>query len=137
LSFAWDIDVPADTAEEEPVEQHLKLTYGVITKIEVKFPVGCNGLVKVRLDRGGVLNILPWNPDEWCTGDDESVSYNKHLPLDDTPFSLNVTACSPGTTYDHTVTVRVEILPDYVASPWKILLELIETIRFAFGLRRA
>jgi len=51
MFYAWDIIIPADTEESDPVEQALKITKGVITKLSVKFPPGCKGLVKVRILR--------------------------------------------------------------------------------------
>jgi hypothetical protein len=52
LFFAWDVTIPANTLEAAPKTQTLKLTYGVITKVDVKYPAGCNGVVWVRVLRG-------------------------------------------------------------------------------------
>jgi len=116
MSYAWDITVPANTLESSPKTQKLRITFGVLTKVEVKFPSGCHGVVKVRLTRGGIRRVAPLNPDEWVTGDDESVTWHTYIDLEDYPRDLDFTACSPGTLYEHRVTVRLELLPRRVAS---------------------
>lgn len=116
MSFAWDITIPAGTTVANPYEKKLQITFGVITKIEVKFPRGCHGMVRCRLLRGGIFCYAPLNPDSWVTGDDESVSWHTYYRIEDVPRELDFVGCSPGTSYDHTVTVRLEILPHRVAS---------------------
>ena len=116
MGYAWDIVIPAGTPEKEAVPQELKLTFGVITKIEFQFPDGCHGLVKCVLTRGGIFRVAPRNPDEWVTGNRSPVTWRTYLVLDDYPTSLQFKGCSPGTTYPHTITVRIELLPAKVAS---------------------
>lgn len=115
MTYAWDIEIPANTLAANPVTRTLKLTFGVITKIEIKYPSGCHGLVKCVLTRGGILRVAPANPDQYVTGDDEPVSWRLFHVIDDTPTELYFSGCSPGTTYAHTVTVRIELLPRWVA----------------------
>ena len=134
MSFAWDVTVSADTKENAPVEEKLKVTHGIITKAEIKFPPGCHGLVKARLLKGGLFGVNPTNPDEWVTGDGETVSYHTYRQLDDMPFELDFVACSPNTTYDHVLTVRIEMLKEDVANPWQILKELTALLKYMFGI---
>lgn len=98
------------------MKETLQITFGVITKVEFKFPRGCHGLVQCRLLRGGLFRLAPLNPDQWVTGDDESVAWHTYYVIDDSPKELDFIGCSPGTGYDHTVTVRIELLPQKVAS---------------------
>jgi len=116
MGYTWDITIPADTEESDPVVQRLELHPGIVTRIGVKFPAGCHGLVKVRLTRGGVFQVFPLSADEWVTGDDEEVVYTYFYDLTDRPISLEFVGISPGTTYAHTVTVRITVLPKAVAS---------------------
>lgn len=121
MTFAWDITIPANTLATTPVEQELEITFGVITKVEIKFPSGCHGLVKCRLTRGGIYRLAPLSPDEWVTGDDEAASWHTYFLVDEPPNHVEFTGISPGTTYPHTVTVRLEILPRKVASMIPVL----------------
>jgi len=115
LFFAWDITMTADTKVTAPKEQILKLTTGVITRIEIKFARGCHGLVKVRLLHHE-SQLVPLSRGEWVTGDDEAVGFNEFFELKTTPYQLKFVACSPDTGYDHVVTVRVTVLPARVAT---------------------
>jgi len=115
LIFAWDITISANTLATAQVEQILKLSKGVIIKVEVKFPAGCHGLVKVRLFHQE-SQLIPLSRGEWITGDDEAVSFPEYFELWTTPYQLKFRGCSPGTTYAHTVTVRISVLPKQIAS---------------------
>jgi len=128
MFFAWDIAIPAGTSASSPVEQTLKLTSGVITHVGVKFPSGCHGMVRVRLLHQ-TSQLVPLSRGEWVTGDDEEVPSETHFELWTTPYSLRFQGCSPGTTYPHTVTVRITVLPRAVAS----MIPLIELLTKIFG----
>jgi len=134
MSYAWDITIPAGTSESSPVEQILKVHKGVITKIEIKFPAGCHGMVKVRLFRWEA-QLVPLNRDGWITGDDEPVTYNLYYELEDEPYQLKFIGASPGTSYDHTITVRIEILPKSVAMIAPALNRLVNLFKRIFGVR--
>jgi len=115
LFFAWDITVEAATAEAAPKAQTLKLSAGVITGVDVKFPSGCHGLVKVRL-KHWEFQLMPLSRGEWVTGDDEAVRMPTYFELPKGPYELRFEGASPETSYGHTVTVRVSVLPKAVAS---------------------
>jgi len=109
MLYAWDIVVTAGTADKTPVEQSLPLTYGVLRRIKVKYPPGCHGLVKVKVLRLRD-QLFPLNPDSWATGDAEEVSGEYDEDLTDAPYTLTFQGSAPQTSYNHTVTVRVEVL---------------------------
>jgi hypothetical protein len=73
-------------------------------------------MVKVRLMRGGVFQLFPLSAGEWVTGDNEEVWFNYYFDLTPYPPELRFEGCSPGTGYDHTVTIRVTVVPKNVAS---------------------
>ena len=123
MFYAWDITIPKNTTEDNPIKKELELTHGVITKIAIKFPIGCSGMVKVRLLRFETP-IMPLNRDGWVTGDGETVEATYWYELTDSPYTLNFLAISPNTQYDHTVTVRINILPPEAAGV-KVLVELL------------
>lgn len=115
MLFAWDIVVPANRLATAPLIQTLKLSYGIITKLDIKFPAGCHGLVNIRLLHEE-SPLIPLNKDTWLTGDDETVPCPEYFELTTAPYALKFVGKSPGTTYAHTISVRVTILPKTVAS---------------------
>jgi len=115
LFFAWDIPVDADTSEATSKTQRLILTAGVITSVDIKFPAGCHGLVKVRI-KHWESPLVPLSRGEWVTGDDETVKAQMYFELPKGPYELKFQGCSPGTAYAHTITVRITVLPKNIAS---------------------
>lgn len=115
MFYAWDITISAGTAKTSPKTQTLTLSKGVITKLEIKFPAGCNGLVFVRILRSE-FQLIPLSKDEWITGDDEAALTEGYYELETTPPELKFVGASPDCTYDHTITVRAQVLPRAVAT---------------------
>ena len=133
MFFAWDITVTAGTAEATPKTQILKLTKGVITRLDVKFPAGCHSLVKVRLLRSE-FQLVPLSRGEWVTGDGESVQTEPYYELTEAPSELKFQGCSPSTVYPHVITVRVSIIPAEVAAPWATLRDFVAILKRVMGL---
>lgn len=132
MFYAWDVTIPANKSASSPTEQTLKLTAGVITHVGVKFPAGCHGMVRVRLLHQ-TSQLVPLSRGEWVTGDDEEAETESYFELWTAPYSLRFHGCSPGTTYSHTVTVRVTVLPKAVASMLP-LLEILSKLMHRLGL---
>lgn len=132
MFFAWDITVSAGTAEASPKTQALKLSAGVVTSVDIKFPSGCHGLVKVRL-KHWEFQLMPLSRGEWVTGDDEAVRMPTYFELPKGPFEVKFEGSSPDASYDHTVTVRVSVLPKSVASMIP-LIEILTKVLMRMGL---
>ena len=115
MFWAWAVTIPKNTSASGAVEQRLKVSKGVLIDLPIFFPAGCHGLVKVRIFKGN-HQLVPKNTSDWLTGDDESVPTEKYYELKEAPYELTFKGCSPNTSYAHDVTVRVTIVPDWVAS---------------------
>lgn len=109
----------ANTPEDEPLEDWLSLPKGIVTSVQVKFPRGCHGMVKLRLFKEA-LQIVPLSEDEWVTGDGETVPTETYAELLDYPYKLKYQVCSPDTEYDHVITVRIGVEPEESASVAKL-----------------
>jgi hypothetical protein len=110
--------VPAGTKEDEPVEKELNLTYGVIKHIGIPWDMAANRLVKVRLLRFR-HQIFPINTDEPACGSGNIEGGEEHLELLEFPFVLTALGYAPDTSYDHEVTILINVLPLLVAEPWR------------------
>jgi len=108
MFYVWDITITANTQEAAPKKQWLKLPKGVITRVDIKFPAGCHGMVKIRLFLES-LQLVPLTEDEWVTGDDETIPTETGAEIVDKPYKIKFIGCSPSTDYNHTVTVRIEV----------------------------
>ena len=125
--YVEELSVPAGTPENSPVTKKIRLEPGVLKKIEVLFPFGCNCLVKVKIKRGGKV-IVPANADMWLVGNGETVSIELLLEELAEPFELELVACSPNTQYDHTIYFRFHIVPPEIAFPEKRIEKFLQEI---------
>ena len=109
MFYDFAVVVPANTLESAPKEKTLKLTSGVIQKVSILFPPGPHGMVMLKLLEGG-HQFLPTNPEGYFATDDEVLDIDEFHELTSEPYSLKAVAYSPGTTYNHTISIRIGIL---------------------------
>jgi len=126
------VTVPANTPAENPVKADFTLAKAILTKVEVHFPPGCVGMVKCALYYG-IKQLIPVVEGQYLAGDSETVSLRVQIPLPDHPTTLTFKAWSPGTSYPHTLQVRLESLPEEEALPGRGLARLIALFRRLFG----
>lgn len=127
MLFVTSLTVPAGTPENNPIRQELELEPGTIKKINVYFPPGCHATVKVRIKVGDII-FLPANPEEWLVGNGEALEDEPYRTILDSPVKLTIEACSPSASYDHTIYVRVLVLPPDIVYPEQRLAAILEEI---------
>ena len=118
MFYDFSLTIPANTLESAPLERDLQLAPGIIFRVSLLFPPGPHGMVKVKLRRG-LHQVWPTDPEGYFASDDEVVDFDEHYPMDDMPYLLTFVGYSPGTTYDHTIAVRVGILATETVSPFQ------------------
>ena len=116
MLYTFAIIVPAGRAEATPLEQELNLCHGYIHRLNIRFPPGPQGMVYLAIYHRE-HQVWPNTPDEAFNGEDETVDSFEHFDLTEPPHNLLVRAWSPGTTYNHTITIRIGILPRAVLLP--------------------
>jgi len=109
MFYDFAVTIPAGTTDADPFSQDLNLTAGVIEKVSILFPPGPHGMVKIRLLQGS-HQFIPTNPDGYLASDDEALDIDEYYELKAAPYVLTVLGSSPGTTYDHTINIRIGIL---------------------------
>lgn len=115
MFYAWDINIPANRSSNDPVRQVLDIAVGVVTRVSIKFARGCHGQVKTRLE-WDKFQFFPLSAGEWVTGDNEAVTSEEYFEIKTDPAKVVFLGCSPGTSYEHDVTVRITVLPKKLAS---------------------
>ena len=109
MFYDFAVLVPAGTLESNPVVKTLKLTAGIIVRVDIGFPRGCNGYVYCRI-KHEEHQILPNNPDQVFRWDGETIECPMYLPLVNAPFTLKAEAYSPSAIYEHTLSIRVAVM---------------------------
>jgi len=116
MFYDFAITVPANTPEASAVEQELKLAPGVIHHVEIQFPAGCAELARCQvyyLER----QVWPSNPEGSFASDGWVISFREHLELERNLYKLRVKLWNDDTANQHTITIRIGVLPKVIVSP--------------------
>lgn len=125
MFYNFAVKVTAGKTEAEPEEQELELTHGVIHLVEVRFRRGTDFRVGCRLFRFE-HQIFPTNPDEDLRDDGRAITFNEHYELLEAPYTLKVKAYAPTAGYDHTIYIRIGVLPPEVLNPFAVFGDLLQ-----------
>jgi len=106
--YVFAITTPANTAETAKLKTTLYLTRGKITQVQVHFPSGQVGLTHISVNRG-LHQFLPTNAEAKFSSSGETISIAEDFLLDTAPFQLEAYTWNEDATYDHTITVRVQL----------------------------
>lgn len=110
------VTIPAGTTLASPYEEELKLARGVICDMEVEFPAGCLYTVYFVLDRYGHKTWPEEGSVAMCS-EDHVIKIREHYILDEAPFAVKARGWSPDAQHDHTIHVRITILPENIIIP--------------------
>jgi len=110
MYYAWNITLTNTGSAASPEKTVLKLEKGIIVKCEVVFPFGCCGLVFCHIDHA-LHQVYPKNPDYQFKGNGETIIASDEYELKDEPHQLEFYGWNTDEVYDHTVTVRIQIVP--------------------------
>lgn len=105
--------IPANTTKAAPLEQHVKLSHGVIHRVEVGFPSGCAGLAHLQILEGA-HHVWPTNPAGSFNTDDYTIPIDDYYELFEEPYTLTLVGWNEDDTFSHTLEVRFGILPAWV-----------------------
>ena len=155
MFYRYALLVPADTPENTPVEQEIKLPPGIIHQVIVKFPPGCHQRVYFAVYQGA-SKIIPLSPDRldktmnyptaalraqqrlamrgYLCGDGEEIAFREHV-VNKHGYHWKMVGFSPDTLYNHIITVRFGILKEEEISPFTIVKDLVAIFKRMMGLR--
>lgn len=116
MLYKYGVTIPANRQEATPYIETLKVSKGILHDLDVVMPRGCMAMVDFRLFYHE-HQIYPSNPDEGFKSEGEAISMHDHLPILTAPFEIVAKGWSPDTSYNHTIIVRMGILPKYILLP--------------------
>ena len=129
MLFTFDINVLTTNTEANKVEQPLLLAHGIITFVSVLFPPGCHGLVHCAIFHHE-HQIFPSREDEDLVGDGFPIEWGEYYEMYQPPHDLKARLWEVGCSYDHTVTIRIAVLPRRAI----IALAVVDAIKSVFGM---
>ena len=127
MFYDFDIPIPANTAEDDPYQKELHLTKGVIHRVEIEFPAGCAGLAHLKILKFNAP-LWPTNPEGSFHSDNHVIAFNEAYELSTWPYTLTVKAWNEDDTYQHTLKLRLGILPAELIIPEKGLRSILSRL---------
>lgn len=106
MIYTATITTEANTAEASAVETVLSVTKGLVWRVEIEFPAGCCGLMRLQIYDGS-YQLLPSTPREFMRGDGVVVGFDDLYLKDAAPFVFKIRTWNLDTVWPHTVQVRV------------------------------
>ena len=128
MLYTHTLTVPANTTENDPAEEVVKLTHGVITMVEVEFPPGCAGLVQSFIRRS-LHQVWPSNQEGYFRSDGRAIRWNDYYEMFSEPMELTVGAWSGDDFYSHDVLFRFELTSREIAERGKVVGSVASTVR--------
>ena len=108
-----DISTPKNTAKADAQRTPLKVTKGLVYRVEVQFPRGCAGLLYCSIYDGG-YSAWPSQPGEWFRGNRNTIGFDDpYLKLAE-PYEFDILTYNLDDTYAHSVLVRLGLVSQEV-----------------------
>jgi len=110
MIYETRLTIPRNTPPQAPASVVLPVHPGIVRQVEVAFPSGCVGLVYARVTYWERV-IWPANPDGAFSGDGVNLVWPEDLELIEPPFEFELQGWNLDDTFEHTVTLRIQIVP--------------------------
>ena len=124
MKLFYDLTVAA--APVTPVLHTLdfKIDKGLIKYCGVFGPPGCHGRVNVKV-YFQTHQILPRNQEHWCRPNGDWWGGEMWFPVTAEPLQIKVEAWANVTTYQHVMTIAIELVPWEYVPAWDRLIALL------------
>lgn len=129
MFYVKDITTAANTTRAGSIETDRKLWAGVIHHVEVMFPPGCVGLLHVTIWHGG-HQIYPSEELQDFAGDGETIQFDDFYKLVPGDNLIRIKTWNEDEQYDHTVRVRLGILPQEMVFPEYVFADIANSLRW-------
>lgn len=116
MFFAFEDTVPANTTRASSRKTTLKLAKGIAHRVDIHFPIGCSGLVHCVVYIGS-HQLWPYNPSGYFTADGETISFPEWIEFTKQETKVVWETWNEDDTYDHTLILRIGILPKWAIMP--------------------
>ena len=108
--YSEKLTVPANTSEDNPVSLDIVLKQKLITRMGIGYPKGCHYMVGAQI-KYGIKQFWPEKAGTWIWGENEIVTWEERFEMPSVDEKLTIFGCSPDTSYDHKIVVRIMTLP--------------------------
>lgn len=127
MDYWFSQTTPANTAKAGALELELKLTEGIVTKVWMVHPEGCQGLAYAAIFEGGHQR-WPNNPEESYHGNDVPMILDDNYELK-APAILKLKTWNLDDTYEHTFYLRITVLRPKIDVATQALVDALSVIK--------
>lgn len=113
MVYSTTITTTASTDESTKTRTVLKVTKGLVYFLEIMFPPGSGGLLKLRI-LDGAFYLWPTTPGETFYGNNITYRYDDLYLKQTEPFQFVIETWNLDDTYDHTVLIHVGMVSEEV-----------------------
>lgn len=106
MIYAYDVTTEANVTVANAIRTPLKVTKGLVYRVEVEFPPGPLGLQHVTIWDGG-YQVWPSNPGESFHGDNGFITFEETYLKLAAPFEFQARTWNEDDTYAHTIHIRI------------------------------
>lgn len=108
MIYTANITIPKNTPATKPIDKRIKISLGLIYKVELQFPPGCGGLAHVVINDGG-YQVWPSTPQTDFATDDYTISFEDTYLKTSDPSEMVVYGYNEDDTYQHIIQVRLGV----------------------------
>ena len=113
MIYSYDIITPVGVTQAAPLRTRLKVTKGLVYRVEIEFPPGPLSLLHVAIFDGG-FQLWPTNPDYDFHGDNGFISFEETYLKSNYPYEFIAQTWNEDETWDHTITIRLGMVSEEV-----------------------
>lgn len=110
MFYAWNFQLAANKTEAAKTKHELYMEKGTVTKCEIVFPLGCANLVFVHID-DALYQVWPKDTTYKFIGNGSLIVCNDEYEIKEPPYTLQFYGWNTDEIYDHTITVRIQLVP--------------------------
>jgi len=110
MFYAWNFTLTHGRSATTKTVHELYMEKGTITRVEIVFPVGCANLVHVHLN-DALHQVWPKDPQYKFIGDGVVIVCTDEYEIKEPPFTIQFHGWNEDDVYEHTITVRIQIVP--------------------------
>ena len=116
MIYSHILSIPKNTSKYTPTTHDLNLPHGIIHRLIVGFPPGCNATAHLAVFHKE-HQIFPSDPDEDFAWGAYVMDWPEFYSIEDAPYFVSLRGWNDSTQYSHAVWIAVGVLPREVLLP--------------------
>lgn len=113
MIYAAGITTPKDTPKTSLQKTTIRVTKGLVYKVEFYFPSGSAGLMGVAVF-DGLFQVWPSNVGEFFLGEEQEIDFDDMYLKEAAPFEFQCYTYNTDDTHEHFVAVRIGMVSSEV-----------------------